>query len=311
MAAKINIAAVIPDSTAASLIQRIPRASNARQFFAWLFVILSGIASGIRRGRFRFSADESTGTYATITVTAVQASATAGDQLIIQLPGLNVVALTAVATTPVPGDRTYAIITSNTAEATSLRSAINNDPFLSKYINATGTSTLVLTSRIAGAWGNGIRITKKVTTAGAFTGTGVMTGGVEPGALNTTGVTFTIAAALSNNDTLTIGSVVLTGKTSGASGESQFVDGVSVAADTTALTACINNHSKLKGLYTATGVTGTGVITILCWLEGRELYSTTIVKSAAQGSLSAATWVPPTTDVWASNTIDYVPANAA
>jgi len=302
-ASKITISAVVSDLDSATLVAQQPAATHGRLAMQWLIRLFTAIVAGLHRARVRVNIDSSTGVAAAVTVTCVQASITAGDKFIVRVPGVGDVVFTATSGVPVAGDGTFAFLTSNTVTATSLKNAINTHPALTQYVVATSSSTLTLTAFTAGTEGNAMSVRKIVTNSGAFTGTGAFTGGIDAGALNTAGVTFTIAAALTANDTLTIGSVVLTGKAS-PSGESQFACGVSQAADTAALTACINAHSKLKGLYVATNG-GSGVITILCYFEGRELWSTTIAKSAAQGSLSAATWAPAATDAWAASTVDY------
>lgn len=305
MAAKVSLNVTIADESAASFIARLRPAVSTLAFVQQMVTLFTSFLAGARRGRVRIRVDDSVGVAAAKTVACVQASQTSGDRLLICLPGMQPIALTGTASAVVAGDGQYRNITSNTAVATSLKNAINTHPTLQNYIVATSSvGDLILTARNAGSIGNSIQIVKKVTTSAAFSGTGLMTGGVDAGALNTAGLTFTIAAALTANDTLTIGTVVLTGKAS-PSGESQFACGVSVAADTAALVACINAHSKLKGLFTCTGNTSTGVITILCWMEGRSLYQTVLAKSAAQGTLSATTFVPAATDTWAASTIEY------
>ncbi|MCU0646673.1 MAG: hypothetical protein MUF00_01645 [Gemmatimonadaceae bacterium] len=83
-------------------------------------------------------------------------------------------------------------------------------------------------------------------------------------------VTATITFAnITAGETLVIGNVTLTWAVAAAN-ENQVTIGADLAAATTNLTAAINAHSKLQGIVRATGVTGTGVVTITYTGAGRE-----------------------------------------
>lgn len=66
-----------------------------------------------------------------------------------------------------------------------------------------------------------------------------------------------------NNATVTIGNVVLTGKTSAPSGQAQFLCGVSATADAAALVAIINAHTTLSTWVVASNLAGVVTITAL------------------------------------------------
>lgn len=298
MAAKLKIEATIADLTGSAVIARLPPASSPRRFINWLVGLLTAFVSGAHRARLRVSVDDSLGVAASNTITCVQASATAGDKLVITAPDGKVFRFTAVSGTPVPASGEYAIITSNTAVANSLRAAMAAVPGFVSYWTPSGTATLILTARVAGATGNLARSGKEVTVAGAFTGTGLFTGGIDPGALQS--VTLALGGALTADDTVTIGNVVLTAKAS-PSGENQFAATVSAAADGAALAACINAHSKLKGLLVASG---TSTVTVQLLEGGRLGHIVAISKSAAQITLTG-TFAPSTTDAYASTVVEY------
>lgn len=302
MPAKINIEVAMADQDGASVISRQPRANAWREALNWLIAFFGSLIGGLHRARFRIGVDESVGAKATITITCVQASATAGDRLRFDIPGLPPVYLTAVAGTPNSALGQYAIITSDTAEATSIAAAINLNQALMGLVTATPSAgTVILTAFKTGIHGNVYVVTKMVTTPGAFTGTGTFAGGAQHGALSAA-ITMILGGALTNNDTVTIGGVVLTGKSAAPSGESQFLCAVSAAADGAALAACINAHSKLKGIVLASGTTTVSVAPLYA---GRLMNLLTFAKSAAQITLSAATYTPLSTDTWVQSPIDY------
>lgn len=72
----------------------------------------------------------------------------------------------------------------------------------------------------------------------------------------------------SNNETVTIGNVVFTAKTSGATGN-QWNIGVSAAANATALAAAINASSDLTGIVVATN-TISGTVTLTAAVSGKQ-----------------------------------------
>ena len=83
-----------------------------------------------------------------------------------------------------------------------------------------------------------------------------------------TGATATITithANVANNDTVTIGGRVITAKTAGAT-ENEWTIGADATADAAAFVACINAHSELKGIISATNLAG--VMTVTCLVPG-------------------------------------------
>lgn len=298
MAAKLKIEATIADLDGPSIAARLPAAAASRNFVSWLITMLTAIVSGAHRARLRVSVDDSLGVAASITVTPVQASQTAGDKLVFIMPDGKVFRFTGVAGTAVAASQQYSIDTSATAIVTSLKAAIAATDGLAQYLTASGTATLVLTMRVKGTTGNNFRVQKEVTVAGAFTGTGLATGGIDPGALQS--VTLALGGALTADDTVTIGNVILTAKAS-PSGENQFAGAVSAAADGAALAACINAHSKLKGLLVASGA---ATVTVQLLEGGRVGHIVSIAKSAAQITLTG-TFAPSTTEAYTSTVVTY------
>jgi len=301
MAAKLNLEAVIGgQSTAASLASKQP--SKPREALNWLISILAGVIAGITRSRFRLWFDDSAGAKATITITCVQAQQTVGDRLRFDLPGLPPVYLTAVTGTAVAEQGQYSKDTSDSAVATSVAAAINRYPLLLGLFTATpSTGTVVITATQEGSRFNLVNIAKVVTNAGAFTGTGLLTGGTDPAQIPAA-VVLTLTGVIANNETVTIGPVVLTAKTAAPSGESQFLAGVSAAADGAALAACINAHSKLRGILLASG---TSTVSIAPRWAGRVFGLLTFAEAIVNGTLSATSYTQPTTEAYVSAPIDY------
>jgi hypothetical protein len=270
-----------------------------------LINLLNAMASGVHPGVVRVRTDDSTGTAASQAATVAQASFTAGDKLIITIPGVQPLVYTAILTgTPVYGSGQFLAATSDTATAASLAAAIVADQRAQRAgITATASvavCTITANARMGSA-GNAIKAQKFVTTAGAFSlaNSGAFTGGHDPGVLSTS--TLALSGALTVNDTVTIGGVVLTAVAVPAN-ESQFVGAVSAAADGAALVACINAHSKLKGIILASG---TSTVTLTFRVGGRMGTLVTVAKSAAAITLTGANFAPLSTDVWATSMVEY------
>lgn len=104
-----------------------------------------------------------------------------------------------------------------------------------------------------------------------------------------TGATATVTithANLDDSDTVTFGSRVITAKTSAAN-ENQFTIGANATADAVALAACINAHSELKGILSASAASG--VVTVTCLIPGLIGKHITLATSDATAyGLSAA-----------------------
>jgi hypothetical protein len=110
------------------------------------------------------------------------------------------------------------------------------------------------------------------------------------------------------DETIVIGGTTLTWKAS-ASGESEVDIGADLAAATTNLTAKINDHSKLKGIFTATGVTGTGVVTVTYTGDARLGYHIGLSETGDAVAVSGANFALDTTEVYASATVNYALGN--
>lgn len=268
-----------------------------------LINLLNAMASGTHPGIVRVRTDDSTGTAASQAATVAQASFTAGDKLVITVPNVQPLVYTAILTgTPVYGDLTFKAATSDTATAASLAAAINADQRAQRAgITATASVAVCTISAPKGSAGNAILAKKFVTTSGAFSlaNSGAFTGGHDPGVKSVS--TLALSGALTANDTVTIGGVVLTAKAS-PSGESEFAATVSAAADGAALVACVNAHSKLKGIVLASG---TSTVTLTFQVGGRMGTLVTVAKSAAAITLTGANFAPLTTDVYSTAMVEY------
>lgn len=251
---------------------------------------LSAIALGVRKGRVNVLVESSTGAAAAGTVAVTAADCTAGDTLVITIPGGEIYTMTAVATdaevTAAPNAGYYSLETAtDNAVGASIVTNANRMPGLSKWLLASGTGTVTFTSNFTGSTYNSIGIAKVVTTSSAFAIT-AMAGGADPGSAPSETCTLG-GAALTADDTLTIGSVVLTWKAS-ASGENQVTIGGDDATSLANLTAKINAHSKLQGLVLATDDAAT--VCTITWLgpprAGELLY---FAKSAANASAMVIT----------------------
>ena len=271
---------------------------GARETIAALQNDLAGVASGAYDGKLVVRVDGSTGAAATGTVVVESDDTTAGDALIVALPGLPAVSLVAVATSAevTAGDGTWSLQTAtDTAKAQSLRDAINNHHLLGSRLLATESSgTVTITARVAGSLGNSIGITKKVTTAGALTIT-AMSGGADPGVRPTATATFG-TADVANDDTISIGGVTFTWKAAPAN-ESQIQTSTTEATAASRFAAAVNAHSKLKGLVNASAPSAVVTVT---WLgDPRTAQLVTLARTEANsGSVtwSAAAFAPLTTE---------------
>jgi len=108
-------------------------------------------------------------------------------------------------------------------------------------------------------------------------------------------VTATIAFGnITAGDILVIGNVTLTWAVAAAN-ENEVTIGADLAAATTNLTAAINAHSKLNGVISATGVTGTGVVTITYPGAGREAALIALAETGDALVLSATSFTSAST----------------
>lgn len=290
-----------PGVTPTQITERYVRAaSERREAVLGLASVLTDAAHGVRGARVRVRVDSSAPVAAEGTVLVEADDTVAGDILRIFLPSGEQFAFEAVAldadVTAAPGTGLWSLETvTDTAQAVSLKNAINAMPGLRDAVVATESSgTVTITSLIGGTRGNSVSYVKAVTTAGALTLT-QPSGGYDHGALATATITCG-TANITADDTLTIGSVVLTWKASAAT-EDEVTLSTTEATAATNLTAAINAHSKLSGLIVATRATAVVTITYqgspregeLIYLARTEVNSGSVTLSPTTTMASGAT----------------------
>jgi hypothetical protein len=117
--------------------------------------------------------------------------------------------------------------------------------------------------------------------------------------------TITITYAnITADETVVIGGATLTWKDTAAS-ESEVDIGANLAAATTNLTSKINNHSKLKGIFTASGNTSTGVVTVTYCGDPRLGYHIGLSETGDAVAVSGANFALDTTEAYASASVRY------
>lgn len=236
------------------------------------------------------------GTFGTCTVTVVVASCAAGDWLYVGPVGLRCVtgAVTAL-------QDTWSKDTSDTAAATSLKNAINNNTFLAQYVVATSSAGVVtITSRLPGPICHLISVRKEVATDGALLLRGATrvvqdclstTGGTKPSATITC-----VFANLDDADTVTIAGKVLTGDTTTPADADEFevaTDDANVAAT---LAVAVNQAEEIRGHVIATAAAG--VVTLTSRVPGTGINAMTLAVSDADGTvLSGSTMTDGSTHV--------------
>lgn len=89
-------------------------------------------------------------------------------------------------------------------------------------------------------------------------------------------------ASVANNDTVTIGNQVLTGKSAAPSGQNQWLCAVSNNADAIALAACINAHTTLS-LYVSAAA-ASGVVTITAIGSALGVLGNAIILASSNGT---------------------------
>lgn len=108
-------------------------------------------------------------------------------------------------------------------------------------------------------------------------------------------VTATITFAnVDAGETLVIGTVTLAWAVAAAN-ENEVTIGADLAAATTNLTTAINAHSKLQGIIQATGVTGTGVVTMTYTGAGREAALIGVSETGDAVAVSASSFASAST----------------
>jgi hypothetical protein len=220
---------------------------------------------------------------ATATVACDQGAATAGDLLRITIPGFDRVTLEAV--TGAAAGRQYSIDTSDTAMGASIAAAVNRDPLLSRHLTATSvTGTVTLTAREPGSWAHAILVVPTEPTATAVVGFGAATTGADVLAAPRSVLTFG-TPNIANDNTITIGSVVLTWKAAPAN-ENEVETSTDETVAATRFAAAVNAHSRLLGQVLATRV---GAVVTVTWL-GDPRAGELVPTSRTETNAGAMTW---------------------
>ena len=259
---------------------------------------LAALAAGAKVGKVVVMQDAD-GQFATLPVTVVVASLAAGDWLYVGPVGLRCVtgAVTAL-------QDTWSKDTSDTAGATSLAAAINNNTFLSQYVSATSAAGVVtITSKLPGPIGHMFSVRKEVATDAGLVLGGVANvvqsclstaGGTKPSATVTC-----VFANLDDADTVTIAGKVLTGDTTTPAGDDEFEVATSDANVASTLAVAINKAEEIRGHVVATAAAG--VVTLTSRVPGTGINAMTLAVSDADGTvLSGATMTDGATSALSS-----------
>lgn len=290
--AVIRAEITLPNKTGAEIAAQGLSTSNPLHFFVWLAKLVSGFVSGLG-ARVRFAVEDSTPTAATGTVVFTQASLAADDQVIITGP-LGTVTYTGVAGTAVAADGEFSVDTSDTAVGDSFVLALAAYPPKRPFAVGVNTAgSVALTATAKGVQGNAMVL--RETDAGGGIALTQFSGGRDAGSLQTIIGTFTGVPA--DAGTLTIGAVVLTVAASPAN-ESEFDGGADAPGAVTSLIACINAHTKLKGLVLASVGTTTSKINIQLLQTGRIGALIGVAEALSNYTQSATTFAPTQTSTW-------------
>lgn len=258
--------------------------------------LVAGGAAGEQPIYMRTMVDDSVGTSATGSAAVTYANIAAADKLIVG-DSLQQVEFTCVSTVPVAGDNTFQKVTDATATGASLAAAINSSPQMKgRYTAAAVTGTVTLTVTAPGTRGNTSWLTKQMANGAGLTLV-QFSGGRDAASryINT----ITLGANPTNGQTLTIGAVVLTFVTSSAN-ESQITIGADKETTAASLSVCINAHSKLKGLMSATNAATTALVPVTLNLSGR-FGALVPISTNATITFTQASFAPATTETWVQN----------
>lgn len=204
---------------------------------------------------------------ATGTVVVESDDTTAGDILTIHIPNLTPVVFTAVSTdaavTAAPGTGLWSLETAtDTAQAQSLRDAINDHPRTKGIITASESSgTITLTADEPGSWAHTIVLAKTVTTAGALTLT-QFSGGDDILDQPTMDIVFG-TPNITADDTISVGARTYTWKAS-ASADGEITLSTTETTAATNFAAAINADTNLTGICTASVNSATVTLTFVC-----------------------------------------------
>jgi hypothetical protein len=289
MAAVTKIELVTPGRSGTEMAGRVPAVSNPLGFFTWLVALLGSVFT--RSARVRLQIDESTKYAARATVTLTQASLTAGDKVIVAG-----VALTAKAGSATAASGEWSLDTGDTEAAASLVLAINAVEQLKRIVTATSSLGVVTIVAVTpGMGGNQIALQEIDASGGILRSGNYLAGGRDEASLPTVVGTFTNAPA--DTGTLTIGSVVLTAAAS-PSNESEFDNGTNGPTAVANLMACINAHSKLKGLVVASVGSTTSKINIQLLQGGRIGALVSVLDGLSNYTQDVASFAPVQTEAW-------------
>lgn len=213
-------------------------------------------------GKLIVRVESSSGAAATGTVVCDQSNTVAGDYLTFFLPDGSVHVITAVATDAEATFQSgfYSIETAtDDATGASFATAVNQLPGLRQWVSASNSSgTVTLTALRPGTESNAINMVKTVGTSAALAVT-QFSGGVDHGTKPSATVTFG-TPDVAADDTITVGSVVLTWKASPAAEDEIDVDTTPATAAAN-FASVINAHSQLQGLVTASAASAVVTLT--------------------------------------------------
>ena len=293
MSAVIRMEVVAKNLSGAGLAPQVPLGGQVSRFFAWLAAFVGGLASMLG-AMVRLSIDESTPVAATGTVVFTQANLTAGDLVII-----NGVAYTCVAGAATASLGQFSKDTSDTAVGDSFVLALAAYPRdnggarpLAVGVNTGGS--VAMTWATPGLAGNLAVMQEK--DAGGGIALTQFSGGMEPGNLKNIIGTFTGVPA--DGGTLTLGTVVLTVAAAPAN-ESEWDGGATSAEAAANLIACINAHSKLKGIILASVGTTTSKLNMQLQIAGRPGALILSTESLSNYTQDATSYAPLGTEAWA------------
>lgn len=306
-ASRMLIEAILPGQTASQIAAMFSGNTGqvtGRPGFMKLLNLLTQVGASMGRAKLRIGLDTATAKAATGTITIVYATTLVGEW--VQLSdGAGTYRLTCVTSgTPVNGDGTFLKVTDLATTAENFIVAWNSLPGLKNRwlaTRSTGVVTITAINDQVGLSGNAAKLAE-----GSATGLVCVSpsGGLD---FDTkVAVTFTITDVTTAGDTLTIGGVVLTAAAAAAN-QDEFTIGASAGATATAIAACINANTALKGLIVATASgTSTGIVTMTLQQGGRIGKLIALLESCSVGSLSATSFVAPVADVWASTPVSLL-----
>lgn len=117
--------------------------------------------------------------------------------------------------------------------------------------------------------------------------------------------TITITFAnITAGETIVIGTTTLAWAVAAAN-EDEVTIGADLAAATTNLTAAINVHSDLRGIFSATGVTATGIVTVTYLGDPRIGRLIGLSETGDAVAVSASSFALDTTEAYSSPTYTF------